>query len=120
MHLLHVAAESLSLDNFDKHMCFFFLVKNLRFPKSDPAHRQRWIVNMRRDHWTPKPHSTLCSDHFEEKHFDQTGQTTRVRADAVPTLFNFPQHLMKVCRKENNYFYIWFNIAICIKYKYDI
>ena len=51
---------------------------------------------MRRDHWTPKPHSTLCSDHFEEKHFDRTGQTTWLRADAVPTLFNFPRHLIKV------------------------
>ena len=67
-----------------------------RFPKSDPALWQRWTVNMRRDHWTPKPHSTLCSDHFEEKHFDRTGQTTRLRADAVPTLFNFPRHLIKV------------------------
>nr|XP_057933226.1 THAP domain-containing protein 1-like isoform X2 [Doryrhamphus excisus] len=61
---------------------------------------QRWTANMRRDQWTSKPYSTLCSDHFEEKHFDRTGQTTRLRADAVPTLFSFPQHLMKTVKQR--------------------
>ena len=75
-------------------------VKNPRFPRRGVALRQRWIVNMRRDHWIPKPYSTLCSDHFEEKYFDRTGQITRLRADAVPTLFNFPQHLMRVHAEE--------------------
>ncbi|XP_014670744.1 PREDICTED: microtubule-associated protein RP/EB family member 1-like [Priapulus caudatus] len=56
---------------------------------------------MRRDHqWAPSPHDTLCSDHFEEKHFDRTGQTTRLRSDAVPTLFNFHRHLLKSVKQR--------------------
>ncbi|XP_071486418.1 uncharacterized protein [Diadema antillarum] len=67
-----------------------------RFPKRNLALREQWTTNMRRDDWTPKPYSSLCSDHFEEKYFDRTGQTTRLRENAVPTLFTFKHHPFKV------------------------
>jgi hypothetical protein len=66
-----------------------------RFPK-DPERRKKWVINMKRDNYIPGDRHLLCSDHFEDKCFDRTGQTIRLRADAEPTIFNFPEHLQKV------------------------
>ncbi|XP_072170930.1 THAP domain-containing protein 1-like [Diadema setosum] len=71
-----------------------------RFPKTNHALREQWTINMRRNDWTPKPYATLCSDHFEEKYFDRTGQTTRLRENAVPTLFNFAYNPFKSFRLQ--------------------
>nr|XP_054773380.1 THAP domain-containing protein 2-like [Lytechinus pictus] len=66
-----------------------------KFPKAGSAHLKEWLVKMKRDKWTPSKYATLCSDHFEAECFDRTGQTTRLRYGAVPTIFNFPDHLQK-------------------------
>ncbi|XP_064111434.1 THAP domain-containing protein 2-like [Macrobrachium nipponense] len=42
---------------------------------------------MKREFWTPSKRSVLCSDHFDSCCFDKTGCTTRIRSDAVPTVF---------------------------------
>nr|XP_037278211.1 THAP domain-containing protein 6-like [Rhipicephalus microplus] len=65
------------------------------FPRSKPDLYRRWVVNLRRDKWTPSPGSSLCSDHFTDNCFDRTGARTRLQPDAVPTLFSFPKHLEK-------------------------
>lgn len=74
----------------------FFLYFLARFPHSKPQHMKMWVNNMKRDKWAPTMSSVLCSEHFSTKSFDRKGQTTRLREDAVPTLFEFPQHLRKV------------------------
>ncbi|XP_069688676.1 uncharacterized protein [Periplaneta americana] len=56
----------------------------------DPVRRQRWVSAMGRRDWTPSVHSSLCSVHFEEKCFDRTGQTVRLRDGSVPTVFISP------------------------------
>jgi len=48
---------------------------------------------LKRANWKPSKTDVLCSDHFDEKCFDRTGQIVRLRADSVPTLFKFPIHL---------------------------
>ncbi|XP_018112004.1 THAP domain-containing protein 1 isoform X2 [Xenopus laevis] len=58
-------------------------------------------MNMRRDKFKPSSKAVLCSDHFEEFCFDRTGQTIRLRTDAVPTVFTFPGK-MKKDRKSRN------------------
>ncbi|XP_078523923.1 uncharacterized protein LOC144792652 isoform X2 [Lissotriton helveticus] len=67
-----------------------------KFPK-DPERRKVWVAAMCRTTksglpWSPTSHSTLCSAHFREEAFDRTGQTVRLRQEAVPTIFSFPQH----------------------------
>ena len=52
---------------------------------------------MRREDWMPSSHSRLCSDHFQEKHIDRTGQRVRLKDDAIPIrLKKNPEHLKKV------------------------
>ncbi|CAN8004185.1 unnamed protein product [Ixodes hexagonus] len=62
-----------------------------RFPLSRPELLGLWMHNLNREPgWEPTVRSVLCSDHFLEKCFDRTGQTVRLRADALPTIFAYP------------------------------
>ncbi|KAH7944550.1 hypothetical protein HPB52_021367 [Rhipicephalus sanguineus] len=67
-----------------------------RFPRSKPRIFQKWLANLKRDKWKPSPGSRLCSDHFAESCFDRSGARTRLRGDAVHTLFAFPDDSQKV------------------------
>ncbi|XP_050725008.1 proline-rich protein 12-like isoform X2 [Eriocheir sinensis] len=58
------------------------------FPKN-PKMRQKWIPVTGRKNWMPGLRAVLCSDHFEEPCFDRTGQTTRLRFGAIPTIGKF-------------------------------
>ncbi|KAM4704258.1 THAP domain-containing protein 7 isoform 1-T3 [Rhinophrynus dorsalis] len=64
-----------------------------RFPKEE-ARRKLWVLAVSCSHaavgsdWTPSIHSSLCSQHFQDKQFDRTGQTVRLRDTAVPTIFS--------------------------------
>ncbi|XP_038654366.1 THAP domain-containing protein 2-like isoform X2 [Scyliorhinus canicula] len=62
------------------------------FP-SNPRRRTEWIQLVRRENFKPSKHTFLCSKHFEQTCFDRTGQTRRLREDAVPTIFDFQQHM---------------------------
>ncbi|KAM4053832.1 THAP domain-containing protein 2-like [Anomaloglossus baeobatrachus] len=66
-----------------------------RFPHGRPEILKMWVTNMRRDTFKPSCKAVLCSDHFEEFCFDRTGQTIRLRVDAVPTVFTFPWKIRK-------------------------
>lgn len=63
-----------------------------RFPKEN---RKEWEVLVRRKDFVATERSLLCSDHFKEEDFDRTGQITRLRQGAKPSVFNFPPHLRK-------------------------
>uniref|UniRef100_A0A8C4WUU8 THAP-type domain-containing protein n=1 Tax=Eptatretus burgeri TaxID=7764 RepID=A0A8C4WUU8_EPTBU len=65
------------------------------FPFGRPSLLQQWMLNMKRDKWAPSKKAVLCSHHFEVACFDRSGQTTRLRTDAVPTIFNFAAQLRK-------------------------
>ncbi|XP_075749061.1 uncharacterized protein LOC119172119 isoform X3 [Rhipicephalus microplus] len=57
------------------------------FPKA-AAVREAWARAVNRwDGWTPKDGDRLCSMHFTAECFDKTGQTVRIRAGSLPTLF---------------------------------
>ncbi|XP_029471724.1 DNA transposase THAP9 [Rhinatrema bivittatum] len=68
-----------------------------RFPKSNPILLEKWRIAVERatstgELWMPSRYQRLCSLHFEEKCFDTTGQTKRLRDDVIPSIFNFPEH----------------------------
>ena len=42
----------------------FFL--NSRFPQN-PERRKEWMINVRRDKWSPSKSAVICSDNFLEK-----------------------------------------------------
>ncbi|XP_015212297.1 THAP domain-containing protein 2 [Lepisosteus oculatus] len=60
-----------------------------RFPLNKER-RTAWIRHVRRADFIPSLYTFLCSNHFEASCFDRTGQTVRLREDAVPTIFDFP------------------------------
>ncbi|KAM4706423.1 THAP domain-containing protein 1-like [Discoglossus pictus] len=66
-----------------------------RFPHGRPEILKIWVTNMGRDQFKPSSKAVLCSDHFEEFCFDRTGQTIRLRTDAVPTVFTFYGRMKK-------------------------
>nr|XP_054775546.1 THAP domain-containing protein 2-like [Lytechinus pictus] len=60
------------------------------------------MVNMKRASLNSSKSSVLRSDHFEDGCFDRTGQVTRLRQDAVPTMFDFLPRLQKNSPKPRN------------------
>ncbi|XP_075750782.1 THAP domain-containing protein 1-like [Rhipicephalus microplus] len=74
--------------------------RGTRFPRSQPHLYEQWVVNLKRDKWKPSPGSRLCSSHFTEACFDRSGSRTRLKSDAIPTLFSFPEHLQKKTPKR--------------------
>ncbi|XP_047656676.1 THAP domain-containing protein 2-like isoform X2 [Tachysurus fulvidraco] len=66
----------------------------LRFP-SDIQRCQSWTIALRTEGFEPKDRTVLCSCHFRPEDFDGSGQTIRLRQEATPSIFNFPDHLSK-------------------------
>ncbi|XP_015196293.2 uncharacterized protein [Lepisosteus oculatus] len=80
-------SEERSQDTLNRGITFH------RFPK-DPVRRRQWRAAIRRQTpdkrlWEPTKSSVICSKHFTPDTFDRTGQTVRLRAAAVPSLFDF-------------------------------
>uniref|UniRef100_A0A8C3ST26 THAP-type domain-containing protein n=1 Tax=Chelydra serpentina TaxID=8475 RepID=A0A8C3ST26_CHESE len=72
-----------------------------RFPL-DPKRRKEWIRLVKRNNFVPGKHTFLCSKHFESSCFDLTGQTRRLRMDAVPTIFDFPKPMSRNLLKKKD------------------
>ena len=75
-------------------MVLILLNLTFSFP-TNHTRRREWCIKLRRQDFTVKARTLLCSDHFLEKFFDRTGQTVRLKDDAVPTVFNFLGYLKK-------------------------
>ncbi|KAM8982093.1 THAP domain-containing protein 2 [Sarcophilus harrisii] len=82
---------------YNKHINISFH----RFPL-DPQRRKEWVRLVRRKNFVPGKHTFLCSKHFEASCFDLTGQTRRLKMDAVPTIFDFCTHLKSMKSKSRN------------------
>ncbi|XP_047111730.1 THAP domain-containing protein 5-like [Schistocerca piceifrons] len=70
-------------------------ISYFRFPLKKKELLSRWVANMRRDKWQPTQYSYICSFHFEDKYMYSTNEKSRLLANAVPTIFTFPDHLQK-------------------------
>lgn len=82
---------------YNKHINISFH----RFPL-DPKRRKEWVRLVRRKNFVPGKHTFLCSKHFEASCFDLTGQTRRLKIDAVPTIFDFCTHIKSLKLKSRN------------------
>ena len=62
---------------------------------SDLELRKKWIVAIRRSKWTPGRVAHICSDHFSPESYltSKPWLRNRLKRDAVPCVFNFPEHL---------------------------
>ncbi|KAM9365785.1 THAP domain-containing protein 6-like isoform 2-T2 [Pholidichthys leucotaenia] len=68
--------------------------------KGNEERRRKWCSLMKRlEGWEPKAWDVVCSQHFKSEDFDMTGQTRRLRDDAVPSQFDLPVHLQKKTRQ---------------------
>ncbi|XP_067950344.1 uncharacterized protein [Watersipora subatra] len=67
-----------------------------KFPNkvTEKSRHLQWYRNLGRitkpGHW-----ALVCSEHFNDRCFDRTGQNVRLKPDAVPTLCKLPRHLKK-------------------------
>uniref|UniRef100_A0A3B3R017 THAP domain-containing protein 6-like n=1 Tax=Paramormyrops kingsleyae TaxID=1676925 RepID=A0A3B3R017_9TELE len=69
-----------------------------RFP-NDKVRRQAWTAALRRKGFEPQSRTVICSCHFKPEDFDRTGQTTRLKEGAIPSVFKFPDRLSKKIQK---------------------
>ncbi|XP_071743723.1 LOW QUALITY PROTEIN: THAP domain-containing protein 1-like [Lepeophtheirus salmonis] len=67
-----------------------------RFPTQDPERCRQWVRNLKRDDFTLKKFSRICSEHFTPESFNRTLDVVRLRENAVPTIFKaFPPRLQE-------------------------
>ncbi|KAJ8964124.1 hypothetical protein NQ314_005120 [Rhamnusium bicolor] len=81
--------------------------KNIRFhgfPFNRPPIIALWLAAIRRVEWKPSKYSKLCSAHFVESDYQNRPNSLLkiLRDDAVPSIFNIPEHLQKKSFSRKN------------------
>nr|XP_040568001.1 THAP domain-containing protein 1-like [Lepeophtheirus salmonis] len=67
-----------------------------RFPTQDQDEFREWVMNLKRDYFTPKKFSRICLEHFTLESFNRTLNVVRQRENDVPTPFEaFPPRLQE-------------------------
>ncbi|KAG8227524.1 hypothetical protein J437_LFUL008396 [Ladona fulva] len=56
--------------------------------------KREWVNSLRRKNFVPSKTSKVCSKHFTEDCFNMKTSRPRLKVTAVPTIFDFPRHLM--------------------------
>lgn len=73
---------------------FFF-----SFPE-DPDLRKKWAIATRRKNFIPSSSTKICSEHFTKDSYEVGGLRKRLKKDAIPSLFEFPAHLLPSTPKK--------------------
>ncbi|XP_041035046.1 THAP domain-containing protein 5-like isoform X1 [Carcharodon carcharias] len=66
-----------------------------KFPSNDKERLAQWLSNMKREKWVPSQYQYICSEHFTPDSFEWRWGTRYLKADAVPTIFSFPEQPTK-------------------------
>ncbi|GFO05001.1 THAP domain containing 6 [Plakobranchus ocellatus] len=74
-------------------LCYY--VTAIMFPR-DPTRRKQWAAALKREGFVATEYSRICSDHFTKESYNGSG---RLNCSAVPTVFNFPDHLRLTVNK---------------------
>ena len=75
----------------------------VRFPHGNKELLKKWIQAMRREDWQPSKSDRICEKHFlpsdyqypQNLPYSRTLSRQCLKRDAVPSVFNFPEHLNK-------------------------
>lgn len=74
---------------------------NSRFPLKNKDLLEKWVKAVRLEGFTPTPHTVLCSQHFTpDCYSESTLSRSRLKTDAVPTIFKFPSYYQKRSTKR--------------------
>ena len=65
-----------------------------RFPLKNEELCKKWVIATRRQNFTPNESSYICRDHFT-KTDDLFSDSKRLKASAIPSIFDFPTNLNK-------------------------
>lgn len=86
------------------------------FPLKNDKLLKDWMVKIKRDNFTPKKHSKICSEHFEADCFilEMFSGRKRLKPDAVPTKFSFIKEKSRA-KNSNQLRYVWKFILCNIK-----
>ena len=77
-----------------------------RFPSNNPELPKKWVIATKRDNWTPSKSAVLCEKHFKPSDYfcndielpsNLCVKRKRLKPDAVPSIFDFPEHLLPKC-----------------------
>lgn len=92
-----VSTVSISCDKLEKMTAIgnYFL----RFPIGDARKEllSKWLHEMKRKGFKPNQYHKICSVHFRDTDFVKLPgfRYTRLKDDAIPSKFEFPEHLLK-------------------------
>ncbi|XP_069673453.1 zinc finger protein 480-like isoform X2 [Periplaneta americana] len=71
-----------------------------KFPLHNPELLSKWLSAVNRDQLIPSIHLKICSVHFTESCFWKSNGNKLLKADAVPSVFNFSKRLKKVHKRK--------------------
>ena len=63
-----------------------------QFPLKNKELNSRWIAAVKREGFVPTANSFLCGKHFVRTDY-KWSDSNRLKDNAIPTIFNFPEHL---------------------------
>lgn len=82
-----------------KYCSYLLIFLIFSFPK-DESRRRLWELRVRRQDFKATSATKICSKHFEEECFDKEKfGGTWLKTTAVPTIFDFPPHLLPTTSK---------------------
>ena len=68
-------------------------IKFHKFPLANDSLCKQWVAAMKREHFKPTKWSYLCGKHFSIGDYKYSTNSVRLKDDAIPRIFDFPDHL---------------------------
>lgn len=55
--------------------------------------KSKWLTAMKRQNFVPSANSRICNEHFKKTDFTASKTRRRLKENAIPSVFKFPEHL---------------------------
>ena len=73
-----------------------------KFPLENKELYLKWVAATTRDRFIPIDNSYLCGDHFIAADYNKYVDSIKLKDNVVPTIFKWPQYLMKTLIKRKS------------------